>query len=88
MPPVIVDLAEPVLKGEKAQIELSNGTKIDAHDTVEKILEQCEGMIDLSEIGRRDAAEASDENADLLDSWERDDPQGSRRARERKAAAK
>jgi hypothetical protein len=87
VPPAIVDLAEPVLKGEKAQIELSNGTKIDAHDTVGKILEQCEGMIDLSERGRSDG-EASNGNEELLDSWERDDPQGSRRAREKEKTAK
>lgn len=87
VPPAIVDLAEPVLKGEKAQIELSNGAKIDAKDAVTKILEQCEGMIDLSEIGGRDG-EGPSGNEDLLDSWEREDPQGSRRAREKEKAAK
>lgn len=61
VPPHIVDLAEPVLKGEAKTIELSNGTKIDAGDTVEKILEACKGTIDFSVLGAGAGAEGTEQ---------------------------
>jgi hypothetical protein len=61
VPPAIVDLAAPVLRGEKKVVELSNGTKIDAGDTVEKILRECKGMIDFSVIGRGSGHDGSEE---------------------------
>jgi hypothetical protein len=64
VPPKLVDLAEPVLKGEAKVIELSNGSKIDASDTVSKMLDEFKGMIDLSVIGRGDGAAETDEAAE------------------------
>jgi hypothetical protein len=51
VPPADIDLAEPVLKGGSGVIELSNGTKVDAHSVVSKLLDQRKGTIDFSVIG-------------------------------------
>jgi len=61
VPPAMVDLAEPVLKGGAGVIELSNGTKVDARNAVEKMLAECKGMIDLSVIGRGSGGDGSEE---------------------------
>lgn len=48
VPPHLIDLAEPVLRGGEGVIELANGTKADAHDVVRKLLDGFKGTIDLT----------------------------------------
>jgi hypothetical protein len=51
VPPKLVNLAEPVLRGEAKVIELSDGKKVDASNVVSELLDECKGIIDFSTIG-------------------------------------
>lgn len=73
VPPALIELAEPILRGGSGAIELSNGTKVDAHNVVEKLLDECRGMIDLSTIGTN-AEGATDEVSEArrkAEEWEK-----------------
>lgn len=56
VPPVLVDLAQPVLERSAATIELSNGDKADAQEIVRKMLHEAKGTINLSEVGQTGAS--------------------------------
>lgn len=61
VPPAMVDLAEPLLRGGSGTIELSNGTRVNAGNVVEKMLAECRGMIDLTTVSAGSGAEGSEE---------------------------
>ncbi len=61
VPPVLVELAAPVLKRESTVIELANGEKADAGEIMRKILREAEGTLNLSEVG---AGHASGDDRD------------------------
>jgi hypothetical protein len=61
VPPAMVDLAEPLLRGASGTIELSNGTRVNAGNVVEKMLAECRGMIDLTTVSAGSGAEGSEE---------------------------
>lgn len=49
VPPVILDLAEPVLKYPKrVTIELSDGNKVDASEVIEKMLDEYKGIVPIN----------------------------------------
>jgi len=56
VPPVLVDLAQPVLERTAAVIELSNGEKADAQEIIRKMLHEAKGTINLSEVGQTGAS--------------------------------
>lgn len=56
VPPVMVDLAQPVLERADAVIELSNGETTDAQEIVRKMLHEAKGTINLSEVGQAGAS--------------------------------
>jgi hypothetical protein len=72
VPPADIDLAEPVLKGGAGVIELSNGTKVDAHDVITKLLENREGTIDFSTVGVG-AGESEDSRDPAVNKWVKGD---------------
>jgi hypothetical protein len=67
VPPALIELAEPILRGGSGAIELSNGTKVDAHNVVEKLLDEFKGMVDLSTIGV--GASDSDDRDPAVKRW-------------------
>lgn len=68
VPPVLLDLAAPVLSVAGAPIDLANGPAQDPRVAVTKMLEASKGIVDFSVIG---AAETDpvDEEVNLVDSW-------------------
>lgn len=74
VPPFLLDLAEPHMLAESNTIDLSNGSSLDAKETITKMLAGFTGMvdltpemghsIDLSEIGAKD-----DPDEALLKEW-------------------
>lgn len=69
VPPAMVELAKPLLMGSHV-IELSATEKVDASEIVRKLLDESRGIVDLS--GPTPAAlKPNDEEATLLDQWEK-----------------
>lgn len=77
VPPVMVDLAMPLLLGKEHTIDLSNGTKADAGSIIRELLKQVEGTVDLSsETMPASGSPAADKTGALLDKWEKQFPAG------------
>jgi hypothetical protein len=75
VPPVMVDLAMPLLLGKSHLIELSNSTKVDAGEIVRGLLKEAEGTVDLSgETTPAPNSPAGDKTGALLDTWEKQFP--------------
>jgi NADH dehydrogenase/NADH:ubiquinone oxidoreductase subunit G len=72
VPPVLVELATPLLTGTHV-IDLANNTKLDATDIVRKMLDECKGTVDLS--GETPAmTKPSDEEKEILDRFAKQFP--------------
>ena len=68
VPPVILDLAESVLKLHKpVAIELSDKTTIDASAVIDKILDECKGIVKLSQEDGHSVTDAGSGPADDKD---------------------
>jgi hypothetical protein len=62
VPPYMLDLAEPILKGAPSTIELSNGQSVNPQEVIREILDKSEGSVDLSRaIGVGSGAAGSEE---------------------------
>lgn len=51
MPPAVIDMAAPVLKGTGHVIDLANGDKVDAGDTMRKVLTEIGKQFKLLDLG-------------------------------------
>lgn len=78
VPPFLLDLAEPVLASRAAHVidlTAEGGAKVDAKDTISKMLEGYAGMVDLTpemghSIDMSDLGEKTDPDKAYLDEWE------------------